>query len=143
MHDGTCVLPVQGGPCGRPVGPDVPFPLCERHVYEVTRFGVMGGWRLSGPSGPPVEPPAPRPAVVYYVRVGALVKIGTTEQDLGVRLQMLPPDRQILATEPGSLILERRRHEQFAHLREGGEWFRMAPELLAHVRALRGKLTPS
>lgn len=73
--------------------------------------------------------------VVYYVRVGDHVKIGYTS-NLGNRMKAYPTGR-LLATEPGGLTEERKRHEQFAHaLDVGREWFRITPDLMAHIKDL-------
>jgi hypothetical protein len=74
-------------------------------------------------------------SVVYYVRRGDVVKIGTTTEP-ATRFRALMPDK-ILAVEPGGEDLEKARHRQFGHLRRRGEYFRVAPELLEHARQLR------
>jgi Meiotically up-regulated gene 113 len=82
------------------------------------------------------EADAANRCVVYYIQFRDRIKIGTTTYLEG-RLQGLPYDR-ILVTEPGSGELERRRHAQFAHCRDTGEWFHADDEkLLAHIEALR------
>jgi hypothetical protein len=75
--------------------------------------------------------------VVYYVRIGSYIKIGTTTS-FKYRMTSLMPD-EILATEPGHEELERMRHKQFAHLRIplGRERFRPDPELMDHIRMIR------
>lgn len=75
--------------------------------------------------------------VVYYIRIGDLIKIGTTT-NLKRRMDHLQPD-ELLATEPGHLDLERQRHLQFDHLRlkPRSERFRMEPELLDHIAMVR------
>lgn len=73
--------------------------------------------------------------VVYYVRIGDLIKIGTTIK-LSQRMYDLMGD-EVLATEPGGRELEQSRHRQFAHLRVRGERFRSDQELLDHAAALR------
>lgn len=75
--------------------------------------------------------------VVYYIRFGDRIKIGTTG-DLRGRMSALPHD-EVLAIERGDRDLERERHGQFAHLRltPRGEWFRTAPDLLAHIDTLK------
>lgn len=79
--------------------------------------------------------------VVYYIRFGDRIKIGTT-RSLISRMNALPHD-EFLVTEPGGVHVERQRHKQFAHLRaEVGtsrEWFQMAPELLEHIAALKAR----
>ena len=87
------------------------------------------------------EPTTPYPTreqmaavgVVYYIRRGEFVKIGTTIR-LKDRMHALAPD-EVLAVEPGSYQLERRMHRRFAHLRAPfmREYFRMDPELLTHI----------
>jgi hypothetical protein len=74
-------------------------------------------------------------SIVYYIRRGDLVKIGTTTGP-AVRFRDLMPD-EILAIEPGGEDLEVARHRQFDHLRYRGEYFRAAPELLEHAHQLR------
>lgn len=80
-------------------------------------------------------------AVVYYLgsRTTGHVKIGTTTR-LRSRFMSLTSVRQeavLLATEPGGMDAERRRHRQFALLRVGGEWFRKEPLLMQHVAEVR------
>ncbi|MCY0943552.1 GIY-YIG nuclease family protein [Streptomyces antarcticus] len=84
--------------------------------------------------------------VVYYVRRGALVKIGTTN-NMHRRMTALLPE-EVLATEPGGQGLEGERHRQFSALRVPGqrEWFHAGPALQQHVlrvRALHGTPEPS
>lgn len=74
-------------------------------------------------------------ALVYYIRFGDRIKIGTTT-NLANRLTALPFD-EVLAVEPGSHFLERSRHKQFAHLRIKGEWFRAEDELLRFIEGLQ------
>lgn len=85
-----------------------------------------------------VGPPRPDlgPGVIYYVRFGDKVKIGTTT-NLRQRMASIPHD-EILATEPGSYELEKIRHAQFGELRhtKRGEWFRYEGSLIEHVAQL-------
>jgi hypothetical protein len=74
-------------------------------------------------------------SIVYYVRRGSLIKIGTTV-DPAKRFSTLLPD-EILAFEPGSYPEEAARHRQFRHLRCRGEHFTMAAELLDRIREIR------
>jgi hypothetical protein len=74
-------------------------------------------------------------SVVYYIRRGDLIKIGTTTGPNG-RFGDLLPD-QIYAVEPGGQPEEHQRHMQFHHLRLFREWFRMAEELMAHIEMIR------
>lgn len=82
-----------------------------------------------------VKTPPPAGAIVYYVRRGDLIKIGTTTSPAQRFLDLVPDE--ILAVEPGGYPLENHRHLQFGHLREGGEYFQSAPELLEHIRHVR------
>lgn len=72
--------------------------------------------------------------VVYYLLFADRVKVGTTG-DLATRLQNIPHD-EVLVTEPGGYALERQRHQEFAHLRVFGEWFRHEGSLVEHIKAL-------
>ena len=81
---------------------------------------------------------AGRPPVVYYVRFGDRIKIGTSVCILG-RMDNIPHD-QLLAVEPGGRELEQQRHREFATDRVTGEWFLPSDELLSHVRRLRAEL---
>ncbi len=80
--------------------------------------------------------------VVYYVRRGNLIKIGTTRAFVN-RMRSLMPD-EILAIEPGSYSLENQRHQQFAEQRYGrdqrgtkSEYFHPSEVLLQHIKAVR------
>lgn len=74
-------------------------------------------------------------SVVYYVRIGETIKIGTTT-NMKARMGGLMVD-EVLATEPGDRQLEAMRHKQFRHLRIRGERFRPEPDLLSHVAMVR------
>ena len=91
------------------------------------------GWRV----GTFVDPdlPPPRVDVVYYLRHGERVKIGTTANPRQ-RFAAIWHE-QVLAFERGDRTLEHQRHEQFAEDRfTGSEWFRMSPRLSAHIAAI-------
>lgn len=83
---------------------------------------------------PPAEGRRRTDAVVYYLRFGDRVKIGTTTR-LAKRLREIPHD-EILAVEQGGVDVECRRHVQFADLRVTGEWFDYGPALREHVLSL-------
>ncbi|BDV31885.1 GIY-YIG nuclease family protein [Microbacterium terricola] len=86
-------------------------------------------WRVG--DVPDSDLPPPRIEVVYYLRYRERIKIGTSANPKQ-RLAAIWHE-ELLAFERGGRMLERRRHVQFAELREGGEWFTAAPPLLAHV----------
>ena len=77
---------------------------------------------------------------VYYLRVGDLIKIGTTA-NLRRRLREYPPNSELLAVESGGADVEARRLLQFnEHLVSGTEWFTPAPVLMAHIADLATKV---
>lgn len=74
--------------------------------------------------------------VVYYVRRGKYVKIGTTT-NMRQRMRDLMPD-EVLAVEPGGYDLERRLHNHFARIRfsRDREYFKLTDELQQHIDAV-------
>lgn len=76
-------------------------------------------------------------SIVYYIRRGTFVKIGTTTQPQK-RFAALLPD-EILAWEPGGRAEEARRHVQFRRLRANAvaEYFRREEELDVHIDSVR------
>lgn len=74
-------------------------------------------------------------AIVYYVRRGQLIKIGTTTRP-AKRFEALMPD-EIMAFEPGGRQVEAARHRQFHHLRQGREHFAKGDDLIRHVKRIR------
>ena len=156
---------VDDPPCPSSVEPGAPVPLCARHLAVAAdhhaggegvldllpspcaacgaRLGVHrpSGWQCAvceWPVGavPDGDLPAPRVDVVYYLRFGDRVKIGTTANPRQ-RLGRLWHD-ELLAFERGDRVVERSRHERFAEHRHGRtEWFVAHPDLLAHAEALR------
>ena len=91
------------------------------------------GWRVGAYIDP--ELPPPRIHVVYYLRQGDRVKIGTTFQPRQ-RFAAIWHE-ELLAFERGDRVLERQRHDQFADERyPGSEWFRMSRRLRRHVASI-------
>jgi hypothetical protein len=147
--------------CSDPVSPGSRLNLCDRHLFAayddvVGRVGVTDalpspclacGSRLGVryPSGwlcavcewkagdvPDADLAAPRVDVVYYVRAGGRIKIGTSAGPRA-RLAQLHID-ELLAFERGGRALEQRRHAQFAAFRvPGSEWFDTHDALLQHI----------
>jgi hypothetical protein len=73
--------------------------------------------------------------VVYYMRLGELIKIGTTTNII-LRVSSLNPE-EVMAVEPGDRTQEAARHAQFASARRHGEWFNPTPDLIRHVAEIR------
>jgi hypothetical protein len=76
-------------------------------------------------------------SVIYYARVGPLIKIGTTI-DLSTRMRTLGVDC-VLVTEPGTYELEHQRHREFARSKapRGIEYFHETADLVEHIRRLQ------
>lgn len=120
------------------LGVEITLPIVDRMVAEVRR-------QIRAQSIVPA--PQPRPVssrfasfkhdgpVVYYVRIGNRVKIGTSV-NLPDRLSTINPE-EVLAVEPGDIRTERRRHREFANLRTHGEWFRYEEPLTQHIEQIR------
>ena len=90
---------------------------------------------------PDDELPPPRVDVVYYLRFGDRVKIGTTtnprQRFAAIRHE------EVLAFERGDRRLEQRRHREFAEERAGSsEWFARSDRLSAHIDVLAGGVDP-
>ena len=80
--------------------------------------------------------------VVYYIRRGKYVKIGTTT-NLKNRMRDLMPD-EVLAVEPGSYKLESDLHYAFRDIRlsPDREYFELTEELQTHIDAVIEKHGP-
>ena len=91
-------------------------------------------WRQG--DSPDGDLPPVRVDVVYYLRFGDRVKIGTSS-DPRRRLTRIWHD-ELLAFERGDRLVEHRRHEQFSADRHARtEWFVASTVLLEHAAALR------
>ncbi|WP_422744315.1 GIY-YIG nuclease family protein [Micromonospora sp. WMMD754] len=126
--------------CLQPVPPDAPMRLCMQHLQEawlyITDQIKVRSQVNAIAAKAAYEARTSDASVVYYVRIRDHVKIGTTV-NLRARMNSLDPD-EVLATEPGGVDLERKRHRQFAHLRaRRKEYFEAAPELMAHIDAIK------
>lgn len=99
---------------------------------------VTCGWRYG--DVPDADLPLPRIDVVYYLRFDRRVKIGTSMRPRQRLASIL--HEELLAFERGGRGIEQQRHRQFAHAREGGEWFTLTDELGAHIAALRAEGDP-
>jgi len=138
-----CCIPVRRNgaeePCGNEVMGSTPHPaVCQRHAEQLRgwfdrereRFAEVRlvehleaeRQRLTG-------------GVVYFIRQGDFVKIGTSRQ-LDKRLSTLRQewgDFEYLGSIPGGFKREQKLHRRFAQLRVLGEWFEASPELLAFI----------
>ena len=93
------------------------------------------GWRVGDLPDADLAPP--RLDVVYYLRRGDAVKIGTTASPRQ-RFAAIPHD-EVLALEQGDRSVERARHREFADDRLGtSEWFALSRGLRRHIRGLGG-----
>jgi hypothetical protein len=154
----------QGADCRGDVPADAPVALCEGHLaaasewadnaYGVTDLlpspclacgsplGVRyrSGWMCAvcewrHGEVPDAELAPPRVDIVYYLRFGDRVKIGTTSNPHR-RFGAIWHD-EILAFERGDRMLEHRRHLEFdADRYAGTEWFRLSGALRAHIDTL-------
>lgn len=92
-------------------------------------------WCTRHPSGSPRH----RRALVYFVRAGDWVKIGTTH-----RRHWQAFKGTLLGIMPGHYDVERWVHDRFDHLRHPGsrEFFEASPDLLAFIEAFSRPLDP-
>jgi hypothetical protein len=129
--------------CDEQADPDYPVSLCSRHVFLVVKRylaqlatiqqndPVLYEAIRAGRTDPePKRRRKPR-HVVYFVRFGDRVKIGTSG-NLAERLLVIPHD-EVIGTIPGDVKVERQWHLVWADHRIVGEWFQATPELLAAI----------
>lgn len=75
----------------------------------------------------------PTDGVVYYVQIGAHIKIGWTS-NLENRMRQYPPNSTLLALHPGTRKDENRMHRRFAADRtHGREWYVPSASLTHHI----------
>ena len=153
-----------GSPCTEPAVDGAPVALCSAHLHAAhdwverdvgvtdvlpspclacgSRLGVRypSGWLCAICEWKVGEAPdativPPRVDVVYYIRFGDRIKIGTSANPRQ-RLGTLWHD-ELLAFERGDRRVEQRRHSQFAGSRmQRTEWFHADPSLLEHIAQL-------
>lgn len=136
--------------CDEPVfQPQAHYHLCAKHLAALLK---LAGVRGRGPEVTAEEASARLKAVitgkgqavgeVYYALVApGRVKIGfstNTRARMGA-LRTTAPELELLATEVGTVGLERRRHRQFGHLRidPKREVFRLEDDLAAWIDVVR------
>lgn len=162
----NCAIPG----CEKTEAVDAPLPLCETHLAIAADWGsrtqgvidllpspclacgsqvgiryasgwvcTVCEWRYG--EVPDSDVASPRVDVVYYLRYGDRVKIGTTanpRQRFGAIWH-----EEVLAFERGDRRLEHRRHEQFAGDRfTGSEWFHLTGAIAEHVDIVAGRRDP-
>lgn len=126
--------------CTRPAldWTDMPLALCSKHAIAVWLrvTGELNGTMLA-------RPPRPVPdtqPVVYFIRSGELIKIGTSE-NLPSRYSTFatsgPEQPEILLVIAGDHTQERQVHALFAADRVRGEWFRPSDALMAFIDDLQ------
>jgi len=120
----TDLLPSPCLACGSRLGVRYPSgwlcAICEWRVGEI----------------PDATTAPPRVDVVYYLRFGERIKIGTTANPRQ-RFGAIWHD-ELLAFERGDRRVEQRRHAEFGDLRmQRTEWFAPGDSLLEHIAQLR------
>jgi hypothetical protein len=130
--------------CYAPVTTKVDLPLCADHCLKVySRMQALMACYRDAPSDFDVRFPVPpeddelRPSIVYFLRFGDRIKIGSTT-NLTQRLRTVPHD-EVLLTIPGTYIVEFNLHRTFAAERITGEWFQASPRLLAAIHDLTAR----
>lgn len=115
----------------------VPRGLVEKYLEQELRCSLedvaLFDWRTCEQASDTRKPPS---SLVYFIKVGQFVKIGTTT-NLSSRINSFqigcPYEFTILATIPGGRREEQGFHRKFSHLSHTGEWFRMEGELAAFL----------
>lgn len=143
-----CTVEISAGHfCDAPRPPDMPFSICFKHAFKLFRHmqQMVEEVQEHAEDHMPVyafmmdemaERMNSKHHRVYYVRVGDLIKIGTT-RNLKNRVRSYPPGAELLAVERGGERIEGRRHRQFQHLlAHRKEWFHPGPDLMAHIAKL-------
>lgn len=153
-----------GTSCGLPIDAAAPVNLCQHHLLVAydwvardvgvtdtlespclacgSRLGVRypSGWLCAVCEWKVGEIPdsgvvRARVDVVYYLRFGDRIKIGTSSNPRS-RLSSIVHD-ELLGFELGGRQLEQRRHAQFAsHRLHSSEWFAVHEALLRHIRTV-------
>lgn len=114
--------------------------LTEETVAAALKLGRLYHSGTATPAAPPTPREALAQHVVYYMRFGPLIKIGTT-RNLYARVGALRPD-EVLAAEPGGRDIEAQRHREFGRHRIERELFAPGPDLRQHIKATRNKYGP-
>lgn len=111
----------------------IDFPLCANHVYEVHQRVVSAAAKPKVRSAP-VSPNRRSEAkgLVYFMRFGAMVKIGFTT-NLADRVRALRPE-EVLGVMDGDMAAEKRLHHEFGKHWLRGELFSLTPEIAEFIK---------
>lgn len=122
--------------CDEPVSDKyAPAPICTQHVLLMWSTVELERQQSSAPTPEPRADRSPRRAsgVIYYLRVGELIKVGFAS-NLRHRLMNYPPEAQLLAARPAQRGDEAAEHTALAAFRvHGREWYSQHPAVLARV----------
>src|SRR3954452_17675112 len=124
----TVMLSAAGDFCDGRRAPEMPFPICFEHAMRLYRtmqdmvedttvrklMTIQTADNILAHDRARTNTPQHR---VCYLRIGDLIKIGTTRRPVKDRLADYPPNAELLAVERGGTDVETRRHGQFRHLR--------------------------
>lgn len=117
-NDYTVVLSELGIPIDNPMLARIMDAAELRHARETKAAGA----RPEAPTRFRTSRQRHEP-VVYYMRLGDLIKIGWSAS-ITARKGSINP-QGVVAVEFGPMTLERERHSQFVDLHQHGEWFRL------------------
>lgn len=120
--------------CGFPVDAEM-----MRHFVKSAMAAYEASCeRQARPAAPMRDPRPPHgrhDPVVYYFRLGDLVKIGTSVDVHQRRTQV--PCQGVMAVEWGSFELETQRHGEFIDSHQWGEWYRLTAPVGQHIVDVR------
>lgn len=150
-YDGEPVCHVLG--CGTPIPRKSSIPTCYECGIQIAREFRLQLAREdrdererhaeARDAKKPVEQRWEGRHVVYYIRIGDYIKIGTTKRLKQRIAQLRASTHDLLAIEDGDALREASRHRQFAadRLDSRRENFRPSQAILEHVENLGGRAT--
>jgi hypothetical protein len=124
--------------------PDIP--MCLKHALRVAAAVQrrVDQIEAAGQPAPEVARDGRRYApdaegLVYYLRVGSLIKIGYSAK-FGARMNSYPPNAELLGQHAGTRADEEALHARFAaHRAQRREWYHPAPELMTHIERVQAE----
>lgn len=140
----TCCVPG----CATRIRDDSPIPTCtecgwqiaqqfESRIYAKRREDY-NTWRARTEAARRERDGDRLAGLVYYVRIGEHIKIGTTTKIKSRMTALRVNNEDILAVEPGGRELEAQRHREFRAERiSRREDFSPSDRLMAHIEATR------